>query len=171
MATAMTSLATYTLPNDATGVTFSNIPSTDAHGNTIKDLVAVVHGSFDVSGRLVALRFNGDTGSSYDSLSLYGTGTTPVSGRLDSATYMYGNWYQGVANEPFVYRGEIMDAKNTSKYKSVYSRFSSTSSGSAEEMNYGKWKSTAAITSVQIYVNSTQNFNAGTTFSLYAIAG
>ena len=171
MATAMTSLGTYTLPSAAIGATFSNIPSTDVHGNTIRDLVVIVHGEFAVSGRVVALRFNGDTGNNYDAMSGYVAASNPVSGRTDNFPYLFGSYFGSTANEPFVYRGEIMDAKGTSKYKSIYGRYSSTASGSSEEMNYGKWKSTAAITSVQVYVNSSQDFNAGTTFSLYAIAG
>lgn len=171
MASAMTPLATYTFSAADSDVIFSNIPNTDVNGNTIRDLVVTFHGSFGVN-RNLALRFNGDSTGSYDSVSAYGRfDSTPVSGETRNATYIYATYYQIVANEPGVASIDIFDAKVSGKRKAVITKMGSAEGSGSVELNFGKWNNTEPITSVQVHVNSFQNFNAGSTVNLYGIAG
>lgn len=152
-------LATNTLSSTASSVTFSSI------SGAYTDLVLVISGAKDAGGATNPyLQFNGDTGSNYSHTALYGDGTTAGSGRSSSQAQMYLGDYTTTQS---TYQIHIMNYANTTTYKTVLSRTSITNSALA--LIGGLWRSTAAITSVVVYVGS-NNFATGSTFSLYGIA-
>ena len=65
-------LATVTLGGSDADIVFSNIPA------TFKDLVLVIAGTSDNNTGLY-LRFNGDTGSNYTTVGMYGNGSSAIS--------------------------------------------------------------------------------------------
>ena len=145
-------LATTTLGASAAGVTFSSIPA------TYRDLVLVVNGNAN-TGQAVYLTFNGDTGSNYSTVLMYGDGSTPTSftqtDKRISAVYA----------EPNTIISQIMDYSASDKHKTVLTR--TNAAGSTTFATAYRWSSTSAVTSLNIYVGGT--FSSGSTFSLFGI--
>ena len=151
-------IASNVLSSSVSSVTFSSIPA------TYRDLILVIDGIF-TTANYPAFRFNGDAGSNYPAVTMRGTGSAASSTTftenkggftLDAGTKIY-----GIAH--------IFDYAQTDKHKTFLSRGSSPS---VETMAYcGRWANTAAITSIEIFRTLTGNYNAGSTFYLYGIAG
>jgi hypothetical protein len=156
-------IATTTLGSAAQEITFSSIAS------TWKDIKIVVIGKTTSSGKLVYLRFNGDTGANYSGLYLNGDGSAAFSGARTSTTQMSLS-EQGTPTPPnpvlitanvFSYAG--------STFKTVLGEETSDNNGNgAVGRNVGLWRSTAAITSITIRTSSS-GFDTGTTATLYGI--
>jgi hypothetical protein len=147
-------------------VTFSSISS----GYT--DLVIAASFLPSVSTNQPYIQFNADTGTSttnYSTTSLRGDGSSAASGRH---TNQYG-WFPvpgpgiGTNGNPEPWLINIMNYSNTTTFKSGLTRFNNASS--IVSANAHLWRSTAAITSVTITMES-GNFAVGSTFSLYGIA-
>ena len=152
-------LATNTLTGTAASVTFSSI------SGAYTDLVVVVNGAKDAGGAVNPyLRFNSDSGTNYSHTSLVGDGTTASSGRASTQAQMYLGDYTTTQS---TYQIHIMNYANATTYKTVLTRSAITNS--ATGVFVGLWRSTAAITSVDIYVGGS-NFAIGSTFTLYGIA-
>jgi len=165
---AYESIATVT-PSGA-DVTFSSIPSTFKHlqirgiGKTTRN---------DASVDSMYLRFNGDTGSSYNVHTFTGN-----SGSVQSSSYpgttIWGTWAmtdaQSQANTftPFII--DIFDYSNVNKFKTTKS-FSGTERGTSGEvgMYTGLWRNTSAINSIRLFAEG--NYVAGSSFALYGIRG
>lgn len=167
---AMTALGTSRLSANAASVTFSNIPSTDANGNSINDLYISFSGEFTTT-RYLAIQFNSDTGSNYNTQAYYANTTADVAGKTSNFTYLFGSYYgsqSGAIRSGLIH---IMDAKATDKHKNVLMRHNATGdSNAAVEMMSGRWASNNAITSVKVYVNSGEDFSSDTIVSLYGVA-
>jgi hypothetical protein len=116
----------------------------------------------------LSFRLNGDTGSNYSRTFLWGSGSTPGSGRSTGLSFGRLNYvaYWTTSNESVI-TADFMNYSNTTTFKTVLSRDNNSAVGVGANINL--WRSTAAITSIEIYT-SAFNFAVGTTFSLYGIA-
>lgn len=166
-------IATTILNGNATDVTFSSIPSDYAHLQL--RIVAKNAISYSNSIRSGYLTFNGDTATNYNWHHLYGQGSS-----MSSIAYTNQNY---VAIQDFIpdtlslsniFGGaiiDILDYKNTNKFKTV--RYIAgarlTTSSNVIGQGTGNWRSTNAITSLNM--NFSNNFVAGSRFSLYGIKG
>ena len=160
-------LATQTLASATASVTFSSIPQ----GYT--DLVLVIGSlGMNATGSAGKLRFNGDTATNYSNTVLYGTGSTAGSYRESNQTNIriYGAAVGPVANgnnDNVILH--IQNYSNTTTNKTVIIRNNLPASETVAGV--GLWRSTAAITSINIAsYNGTDLFTAGSTFSLYGVA-
>lgn len=152
-----TPIARTTLSTAASTVTFSSI------SGSYTDLVLVIN-SKTSSNVDIYYRLNSDTGSNYSDTRLYGNGSVAGSDRNTSQT----SARFGTTNTEF---GTIVlnlqNYSNSNTYKTSISR--------AGEVNWGtvthasSWRSTAAVTSVQVLTGS-GTFSIGSTFTLYGIA-
>ena len=156
-------IATTTLSSASSTITFSSI------SGSYTDLILVTEldggGGYDV-----AIRFNSDTGSNYSRTYLSGTGSSAVSGRATSQSYINLSAY-GWPNtsQRAVTITHIFDYANTTTYKTVLSRSNRASNG--VDANVGLWRSTSAITSLTIAPQFTaNNYTIGCTATLYGIA-
>jgi len=151
-------LATTTLASASSSVTFSSIPTSG-----YRDLVLVINGTNSGSQDLKFI-FNGDTGSNYSRVAMYGqsSGIGSFSDNGQNA----GLWasVQTVLNTVIA---NIMDYSATDKHKTVLVR--SDNAGDRVRAYAGRWASTSAITSIQLDPTGT-SWQAGTTISLYGIA-
>jgi hypothetical protein len=155
-------IATTTLGSTASSVTFSSI------SGSYTDLYVVqTFPNTEVYG-YSRFRFNGDTGSSYSSTYFYEyNGVT--SGRATSTTSITAGTSSYMSNSNIL--SHIQNYSNSTTYKTVLSRamFGQTNSVPREVFaQVGLWRSTAAITSIDISIN-TGTFAANSTFSLYGI--
>jgi hypothetical protein len=157
-----TALATVTLASAASSVVFSNIPA------TYRDLILVYNGTV-AAGATTGIRFNGDTGSNYNQVQMYGVGSgsgTSTSGSNETALNV---GYPGTSRTQIIV--QIMDYSATDKHKTTLSR--SDNSAVVLAALAGRWASTSAITSITFRNNDGEsglyNYLAGSTFSLYGI--
>lgn len=155
-----TPLATTTLGANATTVTFSSI------SQSYRDLILVTDGTRTTTDSIsIRLQFNGDTGSNYSTVYMYGTGSSAASGSITTD----GVYTARIAPTRAIGQTNIFDYSATDKHKTVLSR------GNAADyitIAYaGRWANTAAITSIVCSIEGgSGQFATGMTFSLYGIA-
>jgi len=155
-----TALATTTLASAASSVTFSSIDQ--SYGDLV--LVSNIDASAVSEFRM---RVNGDTGSNYPSVRMQASSI----GTTGSATFNF-TYFRLSGNSDmqtdfsFISVIQIMDYTATDKHKSLLVR---ANSSSGVDAHAGRWESTSAITSLEIFP-STGTLESGSTFSLYGIA-
>lgn len=160
------SISSSTLSTSSASVTFSSI-SSDYEYLQLRCFYSNLSGDADL------LRFNGDTGSNYDSHRLTAQGNSPNSQVLASnSAFFFDRYSSDGVNHPNVKNYAVIDIhdySSTDKYKSVRSRYGHVnSSGGYTGINGGLWKNTNSITSITVLTNG-GNFTAGSTFALYGI--
>ena len=156
-----TPIATQTLGSAASSVIFSSIPQ----GYT--DLVLIINGGNAGGNYSTAFRFNGDTSSNYSVTRLYGNGTTATADRAANQTYIY-LLGSGQTNLNGIQIINIQNYSNSTRYKTTISR--SNSAGGTVGAEAGLWRSTQAITSIELAPEFSVNWLSGSTFTLYGIA-
>lgn len=159
-----TPIATSTLGSATASVTFSSI------SGAYTDLVIVTNFALtnnDVYAHYVQV--NGDTGSNYSRLLLYGTGSAAGSAQQATVTSLYlGTWNDNMdATDRAVTTIFFNNYSNATTYKTIMSRYNVASKETGVAM--GTWRNTAAITSIKLETGST-TYIAGSTFTLYGIA-
>lgn len=150
-------IATTTASGSTNTVTFSSIPS------TYTDILLVVAGT-SASTIDSFCRVNGDTGSNYSYTRLYGTGSVAGSDRSSNQTEFKAGDFTTTPNAHLLH---FMNYANTTTNKTML--FNTKSSASSVIPMACLWRSTAAINSITLFINS-GNFGSGSTFSLYGIA-
>jgi hypothetical protein len=157
-------LETIALTQSAASVTFDNLPTS---GYT--DLKIIISGRATTNTFTSAVRFNGSSsGYSYRRLGGYGSGS-PYSNSSSSATDVTAVVNSGTYTSNTFANTEIyIPNYRSSNFKSVSMDGVSENNATGAETMFeaGLWSNTAAITSISI----TQDFVAGSTFSLYGIA-
>jgi hypothetical protein len=161
----MTPIATQTLTTSASSITFSSIPQ----GYT--DLIIVTSAIANVTGADVFVTtYNGDTASNYSYTSLYGTGSAAGSYRAGSVGIVLGwlSTYNSSEWSPSIFH--FMNYANSTTYKTMLVRTNNaTTTGGLVEAAVGLWRSTAAITSINMRTVNGYAIKAGSTFTLYGI--
>ena len=156
-----TPLATVTLGSSASSVTFSSIPT----DGTYRDLVVVISAKNTTGNRDIQFRFNGDAGSNYYRVYMFGNGSTATSA-TDGANPAQRLGYART-DEFTTTITNIMDYSATDKHKTSLSRVGAAILGA--NATAGRWQNTAAINSMTFLMSAGQ-FTADSTFSLYGIA-
>lgn len=160
MPATYTTLATTTLGSAQSSVTFSSI------SGAYTDLVLVIDATATTNNG-VSLRFNSDSGNNYSNTYISGSGTFASSARDSNVSQIYCYWSgTSMNNKRVITIAQIQNYSNTTTNKTVLSRESAAETEVSATV--GLWRSTSAITSVQVL--GSNNFSAGSTFSLYGIA-
>jgi hypothetical protein len=153
-------IATQTLGSNTASVTFSSI------SGTYTDLVLVVNGDAIGGNNNLSLRVgNGsiDSGSNYSYTRLYGFSSTAGSGRASNTT-KGGQLGWGTNQSSVIY--QFMNYSNTTTNKTVLGRGADTE---IVDTGVTLWRSTAAINTITVFMDSAENLKSGSTFSLYGI--
>ena len=172
--TAYESIATTTVGSGGTAtITFSSIPATYTHLQ-IRALAQTNRtSSAQDSGKVT---FNGDTGASnYGSHFLTGDGASATASNSISNAFMYIARF-GTTNSTNIFGGiiiDILDYKNTNKYKTMRYLGATDQNGSGYiELGSGLYiGSTSAITSINIAPVTGTLWNQYSSFALYGIKG
>jgi hypothetical protein len=156
-----TPIATTTLGSGQADITFTSFS-----GYT--DLVLIVSGTPVTAGSYnLEMRFNGDTASNYSRTVLSGDGSVASSSRNSSQTKIVitneGNLTTTINNQTI----NIFNYSNSTTYKTVLARGNRANAGL--DATVGLWRSTAAITSIVIFLTGS-NLATGTTATLYGIS-
>jgi hypothetical protein len=153
-------ISTTTLVATSASVTFSSIPQ------TYTDLVIVINGQASSGGsRNSLLNFNSDTATNYSATLIYGNGTSALSSRGSNISYAGGCVFSSSVNSTVIYN--IMNYSNTTTFKTILGR--GNVSNDVVDLRVALWRSTAAITSIAIALDSSITFASGCIFTLYGI--
>lgn len=152
-----TPIASTILTTSQAGVTFASIPS------TFRDLVIIIDGAAS-GGTSPSLRFNGDGGSNYANLRLFATPST-TSAQAFTDTYGSMGFMNTEQSSLFI---QILDYSVTDKQKVAFGRNGNTDTLRLEST---RWTNTARIESVNVRMDGSATYSAGTVISLYGIAG
>jgi hypothetical protein len=164
MATTYEPIATTTLSSAAASIAFTSITS------AYTDLRLVVTSLANAGTIGGMIQFNSDTGSNYSYTRLTGNGTTASTTRVSAFTQL-NTAFSGNATTtiPMLQTVDVFSyAGSTNKTVLVTSQSDQNGSGTVER-SCGLWRNTAAITRIDIFPNSANNFAAGTTATLYGI--
>lgn len=151
-------------------ITFSSIPQTYTH------LQLRVLGLTNSGSQFepMQIRFNSDTGNNYRlnhtlmgdgsavSASTDGQGTRLLFYKFGADGYLAGAFGAGII--------DILDYKNTNKYKTVRALIGTDLNGAgAITLNSGLWMDTSAISNIEIKTNGGNNWKQYSSFALYGI--
>ena len=156
-------IASNTLGSAQATVTFGSIPG------TFTDLVLVITAlSANTAAYNMKVVLNSDTANNYSNTILYGDGSAATSSRAYlSQPYFRGSYLTGPTST--TYQNAILsfqDYSNATTYKTILTRANNTGQGT--EGIVSLWRSTAAITNIDISLVS-GSYNTGSTFFLYVI--
>lgn len=161
MPSTYTAIATTTLGSTASTVTFSSIPS------TYTDLVLVCNPITNVTTGQLTIRLNGDTGTNYSRLILWGNGSAAGSNAYANEAYAYSGYYTTLWTHTTTNIFNINNYSSTTTNKVILGRSNNTSEAVINSANL--WRSTAAINSIQIGISVAGTYSVGSTFTLYGI--
>jgi hypothetical protein len=169
MAQTYEPIATTTLTTAGNTVTFSSITG------TYTDLILQVNNQMSGASGF-KLRFNSDSGSNYSETYISGYAGSAYSGRITNGSSITNNLVYGDSVTANVFTPNIIQIQNysnTTTYKTALWRYGSVLSagGTTGDITgiIGLWRSTSAITSIEITPWNAVNFNSGSTFTLYGI--
>jgi hypothetical protein len=159
-------IATTTLGSAAANIEFTSI------GSGYTDLRLVFVGYSVNSNVYCQMQFNTDTGSNYSVTTLRGNGSAATSSRFTSQTFIYLHSAKGLNtagnNRPSMLSADIFSYAGSTN-KTVLTTCANDDNGDGSvERNVGLWRSTAAITSIKLFLSS-GNFASGATATLYGI--
>lgn len=165
MAKTYTPIATVTLSgySSANGnyFDFTSIPS------TYTDLVLSINAGVNLSpGIDLMIRFNNDSTSLYSHTWIQGNGSTAASSRLSTRNAVYLDYNGGTTvgiNRHYLVN--IMNYANTSTYKTFLNK---ATYEYGVEAHVGLYRSTSAISSIQVVTNG-YGIISGSTATLYGI--
>jgi hypothetical protein len=179
--TAFESIATTTVGSGGSSyVEFTSIANTWTHLQ-IRGLVQTDRGTYGIDS--IQIQLNSDTGSNYATHWLFGDGGSASVSAITSNTYLRpgdGQIGTSTGNSSLVFGGaviDILDYKNTNKYKTVRALqgvdLNGTVAGIGGRIGIGSgvWMSTNAITSIKLYPQAGSNWNQYSSFALYGIKG
>ena len=163
------SIATVTASGSSNYIEFSSIPSTYKHLQIRLIGRSAVGSNFDFPN----MRFNSDSGSNYSWHNLNGDGSSAGAQALANATLIFTSIVSGSsagANIMGTDVIDILDYSNTNKYKTSRALAGVDLNGSGYvALHSGNWRSTTAISSIQLYTNSSSNWTSTSTFALYGV--
>lgn len=168
MARTYEPIASQTLGSSASTISFTSIAAT---WTDLRLILSHLHTATVVQS--AGVRFNSDTGSNYSTTYLDGNGSAAISGRLTNETSLvisYRPSASAPSDVPVLALVDVQSYANSSVYKTALTaQASHFSSGGFVSRYVGLWRSTSAITSIDIISRGGGSFLSGTTASLYGI--
>jgi len=147
-------IATTTLGSAQANVTFSSI------SGSYTDLVLIIAGTLSSTGN-VEIEFNNDTGSNYSSTRIIGDGSSASSANYSRSYFGLFSTNQGNAII------NIQNYSNSTTYKTYIARGNYPSNYVISDV--GLWRSTSAITRLDVFNRDAKTWGSGSTFTLYGI--
>jgi hypothetical protein len=160
------SLASVALSSATSSITFGGIPANYKH------LQVRVMALTATSGKVMFMRFNADSSSSYTWHFLNGQGSSVTGGNQTGNAYsrFFGQNIGTNTTNPTVSIVDVLDYANTSKNKTMRALSGSDNNGTGEvSLESSLWIKTEAINALSIALNDSSNFAANSHFALYGI--
>jgi len=164
--TSYESIATVTVGSGGSStITFSSIPSTWTH------LQLRTIAAHSTSEGYFKIRFNGDSGANYSWHELQGTGSSVSAGGGGGKTFVLVDQAFGAGSYFGAAVIDILDYKNTNKYKTVRALSGVDENGTGYIVfNSSAWYDLTAISSIEITFTSSP-ISQYSSFALYGIKG
>jgi hypothetical protein len=158
-------IATTTVGSGGTSsITFSSIPADYTHLQIRGMVITGANFSSDVK-----MNFNSDTGNNYSLHGLYGNGSSALSFATINIAYACVG-YQGKTSAPSSFVTDILDYRNTNKFKTVKSLIATDDNGAGRvDLISSNWRNSSAITSITLTNFPSGNFNQYTSIQLYGV--
>jgi hypothetical protein len=154
-------IATTTLGSSSATVDFTSI------SGSYTDLILIINCTTASGGDDLWIRVNSDTGTNYSLTQFYGDGSsTGSTRRTNFSRFMADNSYPSTT-EGFNQIVHFMNYSNTTTYKTFLSR--ANRAGHSTGATVGLWRSTSAITSINLLLAGSLSFASGSTFTIYGI--
>lgn len=167
MPSTYTPIATTTLGSAASTVTFSSI------SGSYTDLILIINAGTNDGNEGAQFRLNSDSGSNYSVTYIAGTGSAASSGRGSSLTAGRLNQASSLGATNSLTSNIIvhfMNYSNTTTNKTVISRTNVTSGTyPATEAMVNLYRSTSAITAIELRMSGSGQYITGSTFTLYGV--
>lgn len=149
-------------------ITFSSIPATYKH----LQIRMIGKGTAAASGS-TSFRFNSNTSAVYTRHQIIGSGATVTAYGIADATlgHIYGyNDNLDTSSSPMAAIIDILDYKDTNKFKTVRTLSGTDKNGATADINLvsSLWRSTVAVSAIEIFIGG-QNFGQYSHFALYGI--
>lgn len=164
---AFQSIASVTVDaSTASSITFSSIPNTFTH--------LQIRATYKFGGNGGTPRFrvgNGgvDTGQNYAHSQFQGSGASVTASQYTNGDFIYlGLGYERTDRQAMIM--DILDYANTNKFKTFRFQLGYAGASGVFSMNYGQWRSTSAIDTIQLSVQ-VNNFSQYSHVALYGIKG
>jgi len=160
-------ISTTVLSSDTASVSFSSLPTGYKHLQ-IRMTARTSRTAFTVDQGI--LQFNSDTGTNYSWHNIKGDGSSVGSNKGSTVSLIelpFLPSQTATANNFGIAIIDILDWESTSKYKTT--RTLGGVATNAIQLSSGLWRSTAAITGIQLSPQFGPNFKIGSRFSLYGI--
>jgi hypothetical protein len=163
------------------GATYEPIATANISGVTSYDFTSISGSYTDLKLVVMArtsaadnlsIRVNSDTATNYSETGLMGNGTAASSWRRSSATYIRPTNGVGTPTAANTFMLGIFEFQSYSgsTNKTILMTASNDQNGSGDTVRgVGLWRSTSAITTIQILTNFGATFQTGTTATLYGI--
>lgn len=156
-------IATATLGTAANSYTFSSIPS------TYTDLVLTVF-VIEAVANNYGIRINGDSAANYSDTYMYGGGDSSVNRSNDtSTTQAFPTQVGGSATFPTFMRIHFFSYTNSGYKTFLMEAAQDRNASGSVDRSVGLYRSTSAITSIEIRNASVNNLSVGSIFTLYGI--
>jgi hypothetical protein len=166
---AMVPIASYTSTGTGTGADFTNIPQ------IYQDLVLVqyLRSSRSATTEPFWQRINNDSASNYSYTNLSGDGASATSSRSSNQTVMNRFNIPAASSTSGIFGSSIVhifNYANTTTYKTLITRSACDLNGSGDtNLSVGLWRSTSAITTINVATENGSNLVAGSNIVLYGI--
>ena len=151
-----------TLGSSAASVTFSSL-NTIAAG--YRDVIIVVDASATAGSNNFLGKVNADT-SNHSVVLMSGNGSSAASTSYANQGAFFLNYSDTVTTGRYQATLQFFDIHQTDKHKSMLYRLNNAANGVTS--GAGRWGSTSAITSIEVYVPANA-FASGSTFFIYGI--
>lgn len=163
-------IKTEILSSTSSSVTLDSIPQTYTDLVLICSTRASTNGLYDDE---FGMRFNADTGANYSRIRILGDGSSVSSLRATGEDKMYGGFHPKSTDSASVFSPtiyHILSYTNTNMFKTVYIKGNNERSSAGQVIASATlWRSTSAITSLNLTLGSGGSFAIGSSFSLYGI--
>jgi hypothetical protein len=152
----------------AANIEFTSIPSTYTH----LQIRGIGRTTAATTSTAFYAQFNSDTASNYNYHYMYADSTSVYSGGAPNEPNIYAFRTTGASAASNIFGAgviDILDYKNTNKYKTLRSLSGENRNGDGYVFYCsGAWRSTSAITSIKLFYSS-GNFAQYSQFALYGI--
>jgi len=160
-------IATTTATGSTADVTFSSISQDYTHLQ-----LRMIIKNHTANTNQTRIQFNSDTASNYSWHQLRGDGASATSSAGTSTAFSFvGNHPStAVASAFAVYVVDILDYKDTNKYKTIRSLggYDLNNTDGNVFMNSSNWRSTSAVSTIRIYPGA-DSFGQYSSFQLYGV--
>jgi hypothetical protein len=169
MPTTYEPIATTTVTTPVATITFTSIPATYTD---LRVVMCLADDDTEAGTGAPTFRFNGNTGTNYGQVTLRTDGTTISSQVVSTGNKIYALYWNNSPTSTTLFPMMTLDimsyTKAVNKTVLITATDNRSGTGACERM-VGMWRSTAAITQLEIGNDGTKKFETGSIATIYGI--